>query len=85
MSGDSKIPINESKTPIATGTPSALYPNVLTKFWRTLRIVTHRRAANFNGGDDTLQPALDQGHVARLDGDIRAGTDSEADIRLGTS
>jgi hypothetical protein len=46
------------------------------------RIVGHRRAADFNGGDDTHQAALDQGHVTRLDGDIRPGADAKADIGL---
>jgi hypothetical protein len=50
-----------------------------------LRIVAHRRAADFNGGDDTHQAALDQGHVARLDGDIRPGADAKADIGLRQS
>jgi hypothetical protein len=46
------------------------------------RIVAHCRAADFNGGDDTHQAALDQRDVARLDGDFRSGADGKADIGL---
>jgi hypothetical protein len=50
-----------------------------------LRIVAHRRAADFSGGDDTHQADLEQGHVARLDGDIRPGAHAKADIGLRQS
>ena len=50
---------------------------------QVLAHVAHRRLADLDRGHDAHQAALDERHVARLDGHVRAGADGEADVGLG--
>ena len=45
--------------------------------------VADRGARDLDGGDDALQAAADERDVGRLDRDVGAGPDREADVGLG--